>query len=88
MAEAPLTKKMGWGAMNTTVKIAFPDLDDADANEQAESLLSELKQDPKLLGKLERTETAVLRTDREAMDFGATLAVVLGTPAVIPRSRR
>jgi hypothetical protein len=67
----------------TTVSIAFPDLDSPEANERAESLLSELKQDADLKGHLDLVQTGVKRTDREAQDFGVTLIAVLGTPAVI-----
>jgi Effector Associated Constant Component 1 len=71
----------------TTVRIAFPALDDAAANEQAQSLLSELKQDSELRGSLDLEKTRVARTDKEAMDFGATLIAVLGTQAVIILAR-
>jgi hypothetical protein len=71
----------------TTVKIAFPDLDDAEAHEQAQNLLSELKQDSELRPQLDLQRTAIARTDEEAMDFGATLIAVLGTPAVIILAR-
>src|ERR1039458_7325085 len=67
----------------TTVSIAFPDLNHPNANTQAESLLSELKQDAKLKGLLDLDETGVKRIDREGQDFGVTLIAVLGTPAVI-----
>jgi Effector Associated Constant Component 1 len=67
----------------TTISIAFPDLDSPEANEQAESLLSELRQDAELKGHLDLDQTGVKRTDREAQDFGVTLIAVLGTPAII-----
>ena len=68
---------------STIVRIAFPDLDDAAANEQAEGLLSELKQDAELRKALDLEKTVIARTDKEALDFGATLIAVLGTPAII-----
>jgi hypothetical protein len=73
--------------MSTTVRIAFPDLDDAEANERAQDLLSDLKQDSELRGDLDLDRTAVARTNREAMDFGATLIAVLGTPAIVILAR-
>jgi hypothetical protein len=69
------------------VKIIFPDLDDAQAHEEAQSLLSEIKQDSELRPHLELEQTTIVRSDKEAMDFGATLIAVLGTPAVIILAR-
>jgi hypothetical protein len=71
----------------STVKIAFPDLDDPQAAEQADDLLSELMQDAELRGSLHLEETKIARTEKEAMDFGATLIAVLGTPAIIILAR-
>jgi hypothetical protein len=70
-----------------TVKIAFPDVDDAEAHEQAQNLLSELKQDSDLRPQLDLTQTKIIRTDQEALDFGTTLIAVLGTPAIIILAR-
>lgn len=67
----------------TEIKIEFPGVDDAEGAECAESLLSELKQDPALIDSLDRERTVIARGEREAMDFGATLIAVLGTPAII-----
>lgn len=69
------------------VRIAFPGLDGPAAHEKAESLLRELRQDPALHPHLDRDRTAVARTDPQAMDFGATLIAVLGTPAIIILAR-
>lgn len=65
------------------VNIAFPGVDGPEANESAQSLLDEIRQDADLRRHLDLARTAVARTDREAQDFGATLIVILGTPAVI-----
>ena len=73
--------------MNTTVRIAFPDLDDAEASEHAQSLLSELKQNPEVRSNLDLAQSSVARDDPQAMDFGATLIVVLGTPAIVILAR-
>jgi len=67
----------------TVVSITFPGLASPDANEQAENLLSELKQDVELRGVLDLDQTGVKRDDREAQDFGVTLVAVLGTPAIL-----
>lgn len=74
-------------AETTEVRIAFPGLDGPAAHEKAESLLRELRQDPELHAHLDRDRTAVARTDPQAMDFGATLIAVLGTPAIIILAR-
>ncbi len=57
--------------------IRFDGLEAADAGRAAESLRrSLLEVDPTI-------EARRARTDEEAMDFGASLAVILATPAVI-----
>jgi hypothetical protein len=57
--------------------IRFDGLEPADAGRAAESLLrSLLEVDPTIQAKR-------ARTDEEAMDFGASLAVILATPAII-----
>jgi hypothetical protein len=70
-----------------TARFSFPDLDDAAANEHAQDLLSEFKQDRELRSHLDLDRTLVARTDAEALDFGATLIAVLGTPAIIILAR-
>jgi homoaconitase/3-isopropylmalate dehydratase large subunit len=67
----------------TRITIGFPDLGHAAANEQAESLLSEFKQDAELRRHLDLDGTVVARTDDETQDFAAILIAVLGTPAVV-----
>jgi Effector Associated Constant Component 1 len=67
----------------TVIRVDFPDLNSANAHEEARSLLSELQQDAKLRRSLNVDKTALARTDKEAQDFGATLVIVLGTPAII-----
>ncbi len=62
---------------------AFPDLAGPQAGDRARSLLRELEQDADLHPHLDREETSVKRTDREAQDFGITLVAVLGAPAVV-----
>jgi hypothetical protein len=66
-----------------TVSVSFPDLGRPEANQRAESLFSELKQDADLKPHLNAEQTRVARNDPEAQDFGVTLIAVLGTPAVI-----
>jgi hypothetical protein len=57
--------------------ICFGRLEAADAGRAAESLRRSLQEvDPTILAKR-------VRTDEEAMDFGASLAVILATPAMI-----
>jgi hypothetical protein len=67
----------------TVIRINFPDTDPRSAHDYADSLLSDLKQDPDLHRILNIDGSRVVRNDREAQDFGATLIVALGTPAVI-----
>jgi hypothetical protein len=71
----------------TVIKIVFPGLDTEKANSEAEDLLSELKQSAEMHGKLDQSRSRVARTSKEAMDFGATLVLVLGAPAMIILAR-
>ena len=66
-----------------TVSITFPDLSDPEANESAQNLLDELRQDAELRPHLDIGHTIVARLDPEAQDFGVTLIAVLGTPAIV-----
>lgn len=59
------------------ILISFPEVSPAQANRYAAELQDMLKQASSDVS-VER-----IRSDPEAMDFGATLAVILGTPAAI-----
>jgi hypothetical protein len=69
----------------TSIEIRFPGVTPDAANQLAESLADELQREVRVEGAPVKPE--VRRTDRTAMDFGTTLAIVLGTPAVIILAR-
>jgi hypothetical protein len=64
-----------------SVHISFPGVTPDKANGLAESLASDVRREVKDDGK--SVEPDVQRTDKTAQDFGTTLVLVLGTPAVI-----
>lgn len=63
------------------IEITFPGVSPDVANTLAESLATEIGREVTDGGK--RVEPRVVRSDPTAQDFGATLVLVLGTPAVI-----
>lgn len=63
------------------IEITFPDVSPDVANMLAESLAAELGREVKDEGR--PVQPRVVRTDPTAQDFGATLVLVLGTPAVL-----
>jgi hypothetical protein len=67
----------------TIIRVGFPDLDSPTANEEARHLLSELRQNPEIHRALNSQRSMPARDDRELQDFGASLVLVLGTPAII-----
>lgn len=70
-----------------TIEVTIPDMRGPAANECLERLKSDLLRDPDLNRGLDRKRTGLKRTNDEAMDFGATLLAVLGTPSVIYLAR-
>jgi hypothetical protein len=64
-----------------TVSIRFPDLELGDAG-QAARILREA-----ILDEAPGVEVEIQKDDETTMDFGATLVVVLGTPAVLAVAR-
>ena len=64
-----------------SVRIAFPDETRKTAGLLIEDLEDEIKKEVK--ADTQPVKTEIRREDPEAQDFGTTLAVVLGTPAVI-----
>ncbi len=67
------------------VKISFPQKTPDVAGRLADSLATEIRRSVKDDGK--PVESTVTRSDPTAMDFGATLVLVLGTPAIIILAR-
>ena len=67
----------------TTVEITFPDIDDPAAAEQAESLLSELKQEPKLPRAYRSRQDRPGSHRSGCYGFWCHLNRGTGTPAVI-----
>ena len=61
----------------TTWKIAFPEMSGSDAG----SLAADLQQEIEMMG--EDVTVERVRENPDALDFGASLVLVLGTPAVI-----
>jgi hypothetical protein len=68
-----------------SISISFGGVSPDAANSLAESLASDVRREVKEDGRSVSAE--IKRTDPSAMDFGTTLAVVLGTPAVIILAR-
>lgn len=67
--------------MQQAIEIAFQDVTPDAANALAESLSKDIRATVKDGGR--PVEPLIGRTDPTAQDFGTTLTVVLGTPAVI-----
>ena len=67
------------------ITIAFPDTTPDVAGHLAESLAADVRREVKDEGR--RVEPRVVRTDPTAQDFGTTLVLVLGAPAVIVLAR-
>lgn len=65
-----------------TVYVEFPELDLASANRAAAQLHDDIKDTAKDLVHIDRT-----RPNSETQDFGSTLVIVLGTPAVVILAR-
>lgn len=60
-----------------TLRIRFPGMETGDAGNAARSLQEEIEDG------LPAADVSIHKDDTDTMDFGATLVVVLGTPAVI-----
>jgi hypothetical protein len=67
------------------IAISFPAKTPDVAGRLADSLATEIRRSVKDEGNA--VEPTVARTDREAQDFGSTLILALGTPAVIILAR-
>jgi hypothetical protein len=67
------------------IKVVFPDETPDVAGRLAESLASEIRRSVKNNGL--PVEPTIARTDPTAQDFGATLVLALGTPAIIILAR-
>jgi hypothetical protein len=64
-----------------SVEITFPDVSPDVANSLAESLAEDIRGNVKDGGL--PVDPEIIRTDPTAQDFGTTLTILLGTPAVI-----
>lgn len=67
------------------IKIAFPEKTPDVAGRIADSLAKEIGREVKIEGR--PVVPKVVRANPEAQDFGATLVLVLGTPAIIILAR-
>jgi hypothetical protein len=66
---------------DSKITISFPDVEPDEANYLAEDLAKDVSQELRAAG--HKAEPEIRRTDPTAQDFGTTLVLVLGAPAVI-----